>query len=131
MKPTVRRYLISVGVGLLIVCLVLFLRNIFNETDANRILIILNDAFFISGLCLICAGGLVFVSSKGMFYMLSYGISQLFTARKRHIKDRKYKDYYEYVKAKDEQEKTSCAFLLLVGLAFVAVSLIFLIWIEL
>ncbi len=129
MKPNTRRYLISIGVGLLIVCLVLLLRNIFAETEINNILIILNDAFFISGLCLTCAGGLVFVSNKGMFYMISYGISTAFAARKRNTKDRKYKDYYEYTKAKQE-EQHSCAYLLLVGLAFVAVSLILLIWIQ-
>ncbi len=131
MKPNARRYLISTSVGLLIACLVMVTRKIFSETDVNRILIILNDAFFISGLCLICVGGLVFVSSKGMFYMLSYGVTMLFTARKRNVKERKYKDYYEYVKAKEEEEHQSCAYLLLVGLAFVAVSLVLLIWIDL
>ncbi len=129
MKPNTRRYLISTCVGLAIVCAVMLIRNIFSVTDVNEVLIIINDAFFISGILLACAGGLVFVSSKGMFYMISYGISSVFTARKRNTKDRKHKDYYEYVKAKKE-EKHSCAYLLLVGLAFVAVSCILLIWID-
>ncbi len=130
MKPNVRRYVISVGVGLGLALAVMLIRKIFSETDTNRILVILNDAFFISGMCLTCVGGLVFVSNNGIFNMLSYGISMLFTARKRNIKSRKYKDYYEYKKAKEEK-KHSYAYLLLVGLGFIAFSLIFLIWIKL
>ena len=116
MKPNTKRYVISISVGLFIACVVMLTRNIFEETDINRILVILNDAFFISG--------------GGMFRMLGYGISMVFTARKWNIKDRKYKDYYEYKKAKDEN-KHSCAYLLLVGLAFIAIAAIFLIWIKL
>lgn len=130
MSPNGKRYGISVAVGLFIACVVMLTRNIFSETEINRILIILNDAFFISGMCLVCAGGLAFVSNHGIFYMLSYGISLFFTARKRNVHDRKYKDYYEYKQAKEE-EKHSCAYLFFVGLAFVAVALILLLWIEL
>ncbi len=130
MKPNVKRYLISISVGLLIACIVMLTRNIFAETDTNRILIILNDAFFISGMCLACVGGLVFVSGNGIFHVFGYGFSLFFGKRKRDVSDRKYKDFYEYKKAKGE-EKPSCAYLLLVGLAFIAISLILLIWIKL
>ncbi len=129
MKANAKRYVICICVGLLIACTVMLTRNIFEETDTNQILIILNDAFFISGTALTCVGGLVFVSDKGMFHMLSYGVSLFFTVRKRHM-ERKYKDFYEYKKAKEE-EKHGCTHLLLVGLAFIAVSLILLIWIKL
>ncbi len=129
MSPNGKRYSISIAVGLLIACAVMLTRNLFSQTDLNRILIILNDAFFISGMCLVCAGGLVFVSDRGIFSMLGYGISMFFTVRKRDVHDRKYKDYYEYKQAKDE-EKHSCAYLLLVGLAFIAVACVLLLWIE-
>ena len=128
MKPNTLRYLISVGVGLLIAFAILLIRDVFSETSTYRILVTLNDAFFISGMCLTCAGGLVFVSNNGIFYMFSYGISLVFTARKKNVHDRKYKDFYEYKTAKSE-EKKSYAYLLLVGLAFIAFSLVFLIWI--
>ncbi len=129
MKPNTKRYVISVCVGIFIACTVLITRNIFSEKELNNILIILNDALFISGMCLVCAGGLVFVSDKGMFHSLSYSISLLFNIRKRNYKERKYKDFYEYKKAKEET-KHSCAYLLLTGLAFIAAALILLIWIE-
>ncbi len=130
MKPNAKRYLISVGVGIVIACTVMLTRNIFAETEINRILVILNDAFFISGVCLTCVGGLVFVSDNGIFHIFGYGFSLFFGKRKRNVSDRKYKDFYEYKKAKEE-DKHSCAYLLLVGLAFIAIAAIFLIWIKL
>ncbi len=129
MKPNLKRYLIAIGVGLIIAFGIMLIRDIFSQTDTNEILIILNDAFFISGMCLTCAGGLVFVSDNGMFRMIGYGISLVFTARKKNVHDRKYKDFYEYKNAKDEQ-KHGCAYLLLVGLAFIAVAVILLAWIK-
>ncbi len=130
MRPNVRRYVISVSVGLLIACVVMLTGNIFSKTDTNQILTILCDAFFISGMFLTCVGGLVFVSNNGIFHIFGYGFSLFFGKRKRDVRERKYKDFYEYKTAKEEK-KASYAYLLLVGLAFIAVSLILLIWIKL
>ncbi len=127
MKPNVKRYVISVGVGLALAFVVMLLRDIFSQTDSREILVILNDAFFISGMCLVCVGGLVFVSNNGMFYMLSYGVSLIFSVRK-WSKGKKYKDYYEYKTAK-EKKQHGFAYLLVVGLAFIAVASALLIWI--
>ncbi len=130
MKPNTKRYVISIGVGLLITVLVALSRNIFAEDEINRVLISLVDSFFISGICLTCVGALVFVSNEGMFYMISYGFSLFFNIRRRDINGRKYKDFYEYKSAKEEKQH-SCAYLLLVGLGFLAVSALFLIWVKL
>ena len=82
---------------------------------------ILSDSFFVSGVLLTGAGLLLFVSNNGMFDMLSYGITTFFVARKKNVKERKYKDYYEYKQAKSEK-KRSCAYLLIVGLTFIAIA---------
>ncbi len=102
-------------------------RGIFGVKDIYGVLLILNDAFFVSGICLICAGGLVFASDEGIFRMLSYSISLFFQIRKRNKPEKKYKDFYEYKVAKDEK-KHSCAHLLVVGFAFLAVAFLLLIW---
>ncbi len=135
MKPNLRRYLISISVGLLIACVVMLV-EMNNEYDyrvvedyTSWMLIILNDSFFLSGMCLIGAGLLVLVSNIGAFSIFGYAFSLFFGKRKRDVSDRKYKDFYEYKQAKSE-EKTSCAYLLLVGLAFIAVAMILLIWIK-
>ncbi len=123
MKPTAKRYLITVGVGLLI-ALAIFLLGF---TSGEPVLTCLCDGFSISGVCLAGAGGLVFVSNEGVFRMLVYSVSLFFQIRRRDGKGRKYKDYYEYKTAKEEKQG-SFAHLLLVGLAFLAIGCILLIW---
>ncbi len=127
MKPSARRYLISAGVGLLLAFAIMVSRGIFAETQVNRVLIILSDAFFVSGMCLTGVGALVFATNEGVFRMLSYSISLFFRVRSQ--KKKKYKDFYEYKTAKDEK-KGSFAYLLVVGLAFIAVACILLFWIQ-
>ncbi len=125
MKPNTKRYLTTVGVGLLLAFAVMLLMGIFGESDIIKILIILNDAFFVSGISLICVGGLFFASNKGTFHMLSYSFSLFFQLRKHDFEKTKRTDFYEYKKAKEEKQR-SCSHFLVVGSVFIAVSLVFL-----
>ncbi len=130
MKPNARRYLISLGVGLLLAFAIMVSQGIFAESQLSRILTILSDAFFVSGMCLAGVGTLVFATNEGVFRMLTYSISLFFRIRKRDGNEKKYKDFYDYKTAKEEK-KGSFAYLLLVGLAFIGVSCILLIWQQL
>ncbi|MDE5831141.1 MAG: DUF3899 domain-containing protein [Clostridia bacterium] len=51
---------------------------------------------------------------------------RIFDLFRKDAKNKKYKDYYEYREAKKEK-KRSMAFLLIVGLAFIVMAVIFLI----
>lgn len=121
MKPNVLRYLISAAVGLGLAFVIMLTQNIFGQEKASDVYRILSDSFFVSGVLLTGAGLLVFVSNNGIFDMLSYGITTFFVARKKDVKDRKYKDYYEYKQSKSER-KRSFAYLLIVGLALLAIA---------
>lgn len=122
---TVYKYLITVAVGLVIAFLALLARNIFNLTATVDFMKAFCDAFFVSGVVLVCVGGLVFVSNGGVFDMLAYGIRTFFESFKKNVTDRKYKDFYEYREAK-KSSKRSFSFLLVVGIVFIAISMIFL-----
>lgn len=122
---TVYKYLITVAVGLVIAFFALLARDIFHLAATVDIMKAFCDAFFVSGVLLTCIGGLVFVSNGGVFDMLAYGVRTFFTAFKRNVTDRKYKDFYEYREAK-KGKKRSFAFLLVVGIAYIAVSMVFL-----
>ncbi len=128
MKPNAKRYLISIGVGLAFAFAIMVLMGLFGETVPFRILTIISDAFFVSGMCLTCAGALVFAANEGVFRMLTYSITLFFQVR-RDTKRRKYKDFYEYKTAKEEK-KTSCAYLLVVGLSFIAIACLFLLFLQ-
>ncbi len=121
MSPNVRRYLIAAAVGLALAFVLTLVNNIFAQDRASEVFRILSDSFFASGVLLTSVGVILFASNNGLFDMLVYGIKTFFTARKRDVKDRKYKDYYEYKQAKAE-EKRSCAYLLIVGIGLLVIA---------
>ena len=83
------------------------------------------DAFFVSGVLITCIGGLVFVSNGGVFDMLAYGMRTFFESFKKNVTDRKYRTYYDYKESKKDK-KRNFGFLVVVGVAFIVISLVFL-----
>ncbi len=125
MKPNTRRYLTATAAGLAISLFFASINGVFTEEKVSAIFVILSNSFFASGVLLAGIGVILFVSSEGLFDMLGFGVKTFFQARKRDVKDRKYKDFYEYKKAKSDERresKTSNAYLLIVGAAFIAVA---------
>ena len=126
---TVYRYLITAGVGLLIVLLVVLMKNGFEEQDVEIAMQIWCDAFFVSGVFLTCGGLIVVASNGGVFDMLGYAVSLLWYTFKSSKGERKYKTFYDYREARKDR-KRSVSFVLIVGLALIAVSVVFLILYE-
>lgn len=84
------------------------------------------DSFFAVGV--ICAGFglLVFASNGGAFDIIVYGVARFFSLFKKKPNDVKYVTYYDYHIAKAERKKTEFLFLIIVGLVFIGISMIFL-----
>ncbi len=122
---TVYKYLITVAMGLIIAFLALLPRDIFHLTAAVDIMKAFCDAFFVSGVLITCIGGLVFVSNGGVFDMLAYGMRTFFESFKKNVTDRKYRTYYDYKESKKDK-KRNFGFLVVVGVAFIVISLVFL-----
>ncbi len=122
---TFLRYLITAAIGMAIVFLIVLAKGVFSQTDMQEIMKIWCDAFFVAGAVLLCAGGIVLASNGGAFYMLGYAVSLIFSIVRSSKIERKYKTYYDYSEAKKEN-RHSFAFILLVGLLFVAIAGIFL-----
>ena len=123
---TVYRYLITAGVGLLIVLLVVLMKNGFEEQDVEIAMQIWCDAFFVSGVFLTCGGLIVVASNGGVFDMLGYAVSLLWYTFKSSKVERKYKTFYDYREARKDR-KRSVSYVLIVGLALLAISVVFLI----
>lgn len=121
-----KKYLITSAIGLAITSLIVLSKGIFNQDDSTAVFHILCDAFFVPGVCLTCFGLLVFSSNEGTFDMIIYGTQKFFGLFKKDLKNEKYKTFYEYKEAQHDK-KASFAYLIFVGLAFIAVSMIFLI----
>ena len=111
---TVYRYLITAGVGLLIVLLVVLMKNGFEEQDVEIAMQIWCDAFFVSGVFLTCGGLIVVASNGGVFDMLGYAVSLLWYTFKSSKVERKYKTFYDYREARKDR-KRSVSFVLVVA----------------
>ena len=122
---TVYKYLITAAFGAVLAFIVLLRKDVFHLSQAVDVMKALCGGFFVSGVLIACFGGLVFASNGGVFDMITYGVKNLFWLFKKNPADRKYKDFYEYRDAMKEK-KRSYGYMVIVGLAYIAVSLIFL-----
>ncbi|MCM1440841.1 MAG: DUF3899 domain-containing protein [Roseburia sp.] len=119
-------YIISAVIGIIIFVVIICTKKIWNAETSKVTVQILCDAFFVPGVCLAGVGLLIFASNGGVFDMLSYAVIRFFDLFKRDVRNKKYKDFYEYREAK-KGRKRGMAFMLIVGAVFVAISVILLI----
>lgn len=120
-----KEYVITIAVALGFSVLLMLSRGIFQEKEIDMIITIISDAFFIPGVLLLCVGLIVYASNEGLFLSISYGfktIGRTITAKKdERLMDEKYHEYY----ARQIQKKTKCKHFLIVGVAFIVISLLF------
>lgn len=122
------KYLITSVIGLAIAYLVVQVRGIWLASNSKDIIEIICDGFFVSGILLTCFGALIFCSSQGAFDGISYIFHVMFVGHnwsKTNFKDRQ--TYREYVEEKNSKRANGMKirFVLIVGLVFIAISLIF------
>ena len=123
---TVLKYGITIAIGFLIAIGVCDLQNIFSVLEPLRICKILCNAFFISGILLLGVGILVFISKEGMFDGMTYyaGRFMMLFSRNYDEKRKTALSYYEYKKAKNRE--SGGGFILITGLGFLAIAIVFL-----
>ena len=106
----------------LVVCIT---RGIFNQTEASQVLKILCDAFFIPGVILTGLGLLSIATEDGTFDGLQYSFKQMRNVRANYRRDASTpKSYYEYKESVKKKRKIKWHSIF-VGLAFLAVSFVF------
>lgn len=120
------KYCIAAGVGLVVATILIFARGIIEAEDLNTATKIFCDAFFVPGAILCCVGLLVVISNGGFFDIFGYGFILFISVFQKDVKKRKYKDYVEYKKVKNEN-RPNLYFVLIVGTVFIAISVVFLI----
>ena len=126
-NKTILKYTITF-VSCAVLTLVYFLIfGLFKQTDTKEFYRILINGFFSVGIIVACFGGLVMVANAGAFDFIVYGIGRFFSLFKKNPNDVKYKTYYDYrvAKAEAQEDRESMLFLIIVGLIYVAISLIF------
>lgn len=130
MKTKLLQYGITTFVVALCSLLIMIVQGLFNTTDYQTIMKILTDAFFAPGIIAVCFGLLIVASNGGTFYIFSYGMASFANLFRKDRSKMRYKTYYDYKEAMKDQQKPY-GFILIVGLAFVAISMIFMIiWLN-
>ena len=126
-KSLLIKYGICFGVASLITVLVFWIRGFFTNNAGVNIQI-LSDGFFVSGILLLAFAGMMFISGEGALIGIGFvlrSVAQIFIpmGRKNH---EFYGQYRERVLAeKKEKKKNGDHCTLVVGLTFLAISLVF------
>lgn len=119
-----KKYLITIGIGLLGAFCVAYSQGVFDQTEPIVIYHILTNSFFVPAVLIMGMGGLVFVSNEGAFDGLTFAMTSFFDVFRKEKKN-KYRTYYDYKESKGNRDH-SFGFLLLSGLGFLALSCIML-----
>ena len=125
MKKNIIAYAICLILEASITCILLFTRGI-TTAGGQDFFHIMCDAFFVPGVIFTGFGLLVVASNGGAFDMLAYGTMSLIALFYRNPAKRKYPTFYDYRQSK-EDKKTRYWHLLISGLIFIFISVIFLI----
>jgi hypothetical protein len=119
---SVKKYLITAVVGLLLVGAIVWSKDLFAQTAPVEVFHILCDAFFAVGVVIFAAGVLVFSSNEGTFDMLVYGVNSFFDMFRKTSR-KKYETFYDYRESRKDT-KIKFGFMVVCGVFFLAVSMI-------
>ena len=126
-KSRIIRYLICLAVGAGIILLVFAIKGFYMET-AKENMQLLHDAFFSAGALMMLFAGLLYVSGEGAFLGIGYALGRAVRAL-IPFSNKPHETYAQYRERKTGERKKSDHSLLLTGLFFFVISLIFLaIW---
>lgn len=121
------KYIITAGIGLIFFIFIILSKDITNQENAKDVFHILSDAAFVPGILILGFGLLVVASNGGTFDMLAYGVIRFFDLFKSDVTKTKHRTFYDYRMAKSEN-KSEFWYLVLVGLFYIGLAAIFLIF---
>ena len=127
MKKKLLQYLICFIVGALIAFLIMESKGLFTVNEPVEIAAILCDAFFVPGILFVMIGALVWISTTGLFDSLGYAFHVASHTLLPFLFKSANKSFYDYKAEKDESRAKTPAFVFIVGVVFLAASVIALI----
>lgn len=133
-KAVFVRYVVAISVAVAFFVIIGLIVGLFEGPKENVttdvwfkwLLTKLVDVFFIDGAIFVCVGGLMFCDRHGAYDTIAYGVREAIGVMFRPPEKRKYKDLYEYKKAKDAN-RPEFRYLLWIGLALLVPAIVSLI----
>lgn len=128
MKKKLLRYGIGFAVGGLIAIWVMYLEGLFDAVNYPRetVIMILCDAFFVSGILLALFGALLWIATTGFFDSLGYAC-RVAVHLIIPMWQREHKTFYDYKVEKESKRGTPQVVPVVVGAVYLLVSAVFLI----
>lgn len=137
---TVLRYVITFGICLILSFGLACLMGLFTpweavrdktnwhiDSEETKNLFVLVNGLFSAGVITTCFGLLVLAADGGAFEMLGYGIRRFISLFQKDSNQIKFKTFYDYHVYHSSKPKAPFLYLVIVGLIFVAASLILLV----
>ena len=138
-KTSILQYSITFGVCLLLCIGYCFLAGIHKDfatvvkltgwhinNETSKCFFIFTNASFTIGVVCACVGLFVVANNEGAFDMLIYGMGRFFSLFKKDPTRVRFKTFYDYRMYKSGEPKKSFLFLLLVGVFYILLSMLFL-----
>ena len=132
------RYSISFGVCLIISTIIVFSMGILESwqvlvdkhgwnmhDELTKNMYILSNATFIVGVICLGLGLMTLAANGGAFEMIGYGISRFISLFRRDHTKVRFQTFYDYHAYKSEQPKPPFLYLVVVGLFYIGISIIF------
>ena len=124
---TLLKYGITTIIGLAFAALIIFGGDVLNQESTKDVIELVVNGFFVPGVVIFGIGLLVVASNGGTFDMLIYGTKKFIDLFRKPHNRRITDTFYDYRKAREEH-KGEFLYLVLVGLGFIVISLIVLIF---
>jgi len=111
-------------VSLILLILGAVTQGLFSQPDPGQVILILCNVFFIAGVFTAGIGALTWISRKGGFDMIRYGLKTFFSLFSNKLREEREKSYHDYIKARKEEKWTWKWQFAAVGGALIVISLI-------
>ena len=125
---SLRRILITAGVGTGIFLLLMLTRGGFAEPDPAARWMIICDALFVPAALLLSFGLLLFAAGGGVFDMMKFAVTKAYSVilprKKRELLP---KTFFDYKMEREAKERAKTGHLLIVGAVFLALAVLVLI----
>ena len=124
-KNKIWSYGVYTAVAMIITVTCAVIWKLFSQTELLQIIRILSDSFFLPGAMLVGVTLIGWVGSKGTFDIFGYSMRSLFSMFKKESYFSRQETFYDYRVKKDETRKSFNLPMMVVGLAFLVIGLIF------
>lgn len=130
-RKVILQYAITTVAAGLVSLLALHLRDFWSATELVDKYKYLADAFTIPGVLLIMISALIWISSTGFFDGIAYAATRVGGMLiPFYKKGKEHQTYYDYKMSKKDKAPHGYSFLFFVGLAFMVVSIVFVVLFE-